>query len=125
MENETQFYPVMKIKINEITLREMMLVQSIYACKSQSEIELLIRDQPTPIIFFKVFFELGVKAMVQYLSFDSRSIKRLLSKENAQYFSEEFPVFFKNEQGKSGLDVALDLNQIRSVNLMIDYLCQF
>ena len=125
MENETQFYPVMKIKINEITLREMMLVQSIYACKSQSEIELLIRDQPTPIIFFKVFFELGVKAMVQYLSFDSRSIKRLLSEENAQYFSADFPVFFKNEQGKSGLDVALDLNQIRSVNLMIDYLCQF
>jgi len=102
-----------------------MLVQSIYACKTQSDIELLVIAQPNPSIFFKVFLELGFKSMVSYLAFDSRSIKALLSEENSKYFNSKFPVFYKNEDQSTAIDISLEMNQIRSVNLMIDYICKF
>ena len=75
---KTNFDDIFKIKVHEITLRELLLLQSIYACKTQSEIEMLVRAQPDPKIFFKVFLELGIKSMVSYLAFDNRSIKELL-----------------------------------------------
>jgi len=81
-----------------------MLVQSIYTAKTESDIELLVKDQPEPTIFFKVFLELGVKSMVSYLAFDSRSIKALLSDENKKYFKAAFPVFYKNKDGTSAID---------------------
>jgi len=60
--------------------------------------------------------------MVTYLAFDSRSIKSLLDEKNHDYFQKEFPLFYKNEDGRSAIDVSLSKNQIRSVNLMIDYI---
>ena len=33
-DNETNFDDIYKIKIYEITLRELLLIQSIYACRS-------------------------------------------------------------------------------------------
>jgi hypothetical protein len=98
-DGQTHFDDIFKVKVHEITLRELLLLQSIYACKTQSEIELLVRAQPNPKIFFKVFLELGFQSMVAYLAFDSRSIKALLSEDNKQYFDDKFPVFYKNNQG--------------------------
>jgi hypothetical protein len=72
-----------------------------------------------------VFLELGIKSMVTYLAFDSRSTKALLSDENSSYFNDEFPVFYKNEDQKSAIDVSLEMNQIRSVNMMINYICKY
>ena len=63
--------------------------------------------------------------MVSYLAFDSKSIKTLLSEQNSKYFSDKFPVFYKNEDQTSAIDVSLDMNQIRSVNLMINYMIKF
>ena len=77
-DQQTHFDDIFKVKIHEITLRELLLVQSIYACKNQSDIQLLVDDQPDPRIFFKVFLELDVKSMVSFLAFDSRSISSLL-----------------------------------------------
>jgi len=54
--------------------------------------------------------ELGIKGMISYIAFDSRSIKSLLSPDNKQYFNKEFPIFFKNEDQTSAIDVALDNN---------------
>uniref|UniRef100_A0A7S3ILI3 Ion transport domain-containing protein n=1 Tax=Strombidium inclinatum TaxID=197538 RepID=A0A7S3ILI3_9SPIT len=121
-DGNTHFDDIFKIKINEITLRELLLIQSIYACHTQSDIERLVNYQPNPTIFFKVFLELGVKSLVSYLAFDSRSIKSLLSEKNHEYFDSKFPVFYKNEDGGSAIDVSLSKNQIRSVNLMINYI---
>jgi hypothetical protein len=36
--NQTVFSDIYRIKVWEITLRELMLLQSIYACKNQSDI---------------------------------------------------------------------------------------
>ena len=102
-----------------------MLLQSIYACKTQSDIELLVRGQPEPTIFFKVFLELGIKSMISYLAFDSRSTRTLLDTSKERVFGTQFPVFYKNEDGRSAIDVALQNNQIRSVNLMIDYIIKY
>jgi hypothetical protein len=69
-----------------------------------------VKAQPNPTIFFKVFLELQFQNMVTYLAFDSRSIKALLGPENSEYFDSKFPLFYKNDQGKSSIDVALANN---------------
>lgn len=122
---QTHFDDIFKIKVHEITLRELLVLQSIYAANTQSDIELLVKEQPDPTIFFKVFLELGIKSMIPYLAFDSRSIRTLLSEENEKHFSADFPVFYKNQDGTSAIDVCLGNNQIRSVNLMINYIIKF
>ena len=75
---QTQFEDVYKIKIHEITLRELMLIQSLYSCKTASEVSQLVKMQPSPLIFFKVYLELHIKSMIPYLSFDARSLLHLL-----------------------------------------------
>lgn len=125
LDGNTHFQDIYKVKINEITLRELMLVQSIFACRTQSDIELLVKDQPEPTVFFKVFLELGVKSMVTYLAFDSRSIKVLLDEKNKKFFKADFPVFYRNKDGSSAIDEALANNQLRTVGLMIDYIIEF
>lgn len=63
--------------------------------------------------------------MLPYIAFDSKSIRELLSPKNEKYFDEEFPLFYKNERGRSAIDTALENNQIRSVNLMVDYIVRY
>jgi hypothetical protein len=64
--------------------------------------------------------------MVPYLSFDSRSLLHLLSEDNQEFFKEhkfdKFPVFYKNPDGGSAIDVASANNQIRSVNAIVKYI---
>ena len=52
--------------------------------------------------------------MLTYLAFESRSIACLLSEKNHGYFEDndafKFPLFFKNEDQKTAVDVALDNN---------------
>jgi len=62
-----------------------------------------------------------MKNMLSLLAFDNRSVKSLLSEANHDYFSNEFPIIYKNAQSKSAVDIALDANQVASVQLMIDY----
>lgn len=63
--------------------------------------------------------------MLQYIAFDYRSMRTLLDSKNEEYFSSKFPLFYKNENGESAIDVALDKNLIRSVNLFNDYICKY
>lgn len=64
--------------------------------------------------------------MVSYLAFDSRTVKCLLDNEdNYKYFDKKYPVFYKNEDQTTAIDVSLEMNQIRSVNLMIKYIITF
>ena len=63
--------------------------------------------------------------MINYLAFDSKSIVALLDNKNEPFFDEEFPLFYKQSNGQSAIDDALDKNQIRSVNAMIEYLLKY
>ena len=89
-----------------------MLIQSIYVCKTISEVSVIVKDQPTPEVFFKVFLELGMKPLLSYLAFDRNSIKTLLADENQKWVSPDFPLFYRNPDERSAIDIALDLNQI-------------
>ena len=67
--------------------------------------------------------------MLTYLAFESRSIKCLLSEQNHVYFEQndafKHPLFFKNQDQKSAVDVTLENNQIRSVNSMVSYIIKY
>jgi len=124
-DGNTKFDDIFKIKIHEMTLREILLIQSLYGSKKLSDVESLVLDQPNPTIFFKVFLELDMKCLTIHLAFDSRSIKSLLSDQNRQFFDDEFPIFYQNREKRSAIDTALSNNQIKSVDLMIDYIVEY
>jgi len=73
--------------------------------------------------------------MASILSFDSRSMGALLNEKNQEFFSEEFPIFYKNKIPKmsnnggyyyrTAIDRALRCNQVKAVDLMIDYIVKF
>jgi len=53
-------------------------------------------------MFYKSFLELNGANMVSILAFDNKSMKILLDeKTNKDYFSEEFPIFYKNKMHTS------------------------
>jgi len=58
---------------------------------------LLVEDQPLPAVFYKSFLELDGANMTSILSFDSRSMAALLAEKHKQYFSADFPIFYKNK----------------------------
>jgi hypothetical protein len=99
---ETNYENIYSIKIHEITLRELLLFQSLFVCKTQSDIVQLVEDQPNPMVFYKSFLEFDGANMVSILSFDSRSMSHLLDDKHADFFSDEFPIFYRNKIQKSG-----------------------
>jgi len=86
------------------------------------------------MFFYKSFLEFDGANIVSILAFDSRSVASLLSEENSDYFSEEYPVIYKNKVLKksgqdyfitSAIDIALKNNQIQAVNSLLKYIKQF
>lgn len=75
---ETEFLEVYGVKLWQITLRELLLLNSIYLSKTLSSIVDIVNDQPNPLVFYKTFLELDGANMVSILSFDSRSMSFLL-----------------------------------------------
>ena len=133
-EIETKFQDIYRIKVYEPTLRELMVIQSIYQSNSISDISKQVKAQPDPTLFFKVFLELNKKSLINYIAADSKSIQDLLDDKNKPFFGSEFPIFYKNPPKKnedgtltsdSAIDIALDQNQIRSVNMMIKYIVKY
>lgn len=61
---------------------------------------MLINDQPSPIIFFKSLLEFDASNMVSLLGFDSRSMMGLLSDEFKEFFSSDYPIFYRNKFNK-------------------------
>jgi len=94
---ETLFQHLLSVKLCEVTLRELLLFNSLYVCKTLSEIIDIVNDQPDPQVFYKSFLELNGTNMVSILSFDSRSMSYLLSDQFAQHFSKEYPLFYRNK----------------------------
>lgn len=87
--NKTQFDKIYQIKIDDLSLRELLLMQSIFQVDRPIDISALILEQPRPTTFFKVFLELELRCVVSYFAFDSRSIIALLDESNKSYFSSD------------------------------------
>ena len=90
--------------------------------------------QPNPTFFYKTFLELDGANMVSILAFDSGSMKVLLGEHNSQYFSEQYPIIYKNKIPKktgkeyyyrTAIDNALRNNQVESVNLLVKYIVTY
>ena len=132
IEKETDYDKIFSIKLHEITLRELLLFKSLYVSKTQSDIVQLVKDQPSPLIFYKSSLEFDGTNLASVLSFDSRSMAALLGDDNQEHFSAQFPIFYLNKINKTGsskkyfyrtaIDRALKANQVRAVSLMIDYI---
>jgi len=99
-ENETVFHDLYKIKIHNISLRELLLVQSVYVSTNLKQIQEIVNDQPRPTVFYKMFLELNGTNLTSIMSFDSRSMQSLLDEKHADLFSEEYPIFYKNKMDK-------------------------
>lgn len=81
MADYTKFQNLYNIKVWAPTLRELMVFKSIYYTQTAEQINQLINEQPSPIIFFKSLLEFDASNMVSLLGFDSRSMMGLLSDE--------------------------------------------
>lgn len=116
-------------------MRELLILQSFYCCKSQSDIVNLVKIQPNPHFFFKTFLELGVSNMTTILAFDSRAIEVLLNPDNEIYFDDKSPIIYKMKMTKknrvnkyyynSAIDIALKNNQVKAGSLMLDYIVKY
>ena len=73
--------------------------------------------------------------MTSILSFDSRSMEVLLGEEHSKHFSDEFPLVYKTKIQKknnnkkffyrSAIDNALKNNQMRAIQIIIDYITKY
>ena len=132
---QTYYDEIYKVKIFEITLRELLILQSFYICATQTEIVNLVRKQPNPTFFYKSFLELDCSNMVTILAFDSGSMEHLLNDNNQEYYNPLYPVIYKTKTAKknnrkayyynTAIDNALKNNQVKAVNLMIDYISKY
>ncbi len=94
-----------------------------------------MKIQPDSRLFYKSFLELDCSNMVTILAFDSGPTESLLSSGNEKFFSEKFPIIYKTKIAKknnpskfyynSAIDNALKNNQVKAVNLMIDYIIKY
>lgn len=117
-----------------MTLRELLVFQSIYLAKTQSDILDLIYCQPKPTIFYKSYLEFDAANLVSVFAFDSNSTGHLLSDKFSEFFGAKYPLFYKNKysRGTSGasfyrnaVENALRMNQAKSVEKIIDFIVKY
>jgi len=96
-----------------------------------SEIEHIIHLQPNPALFFRSFMELNQANMIQILAFESRIIRTLLETEKFE-FNSDYPIFYRVRQNLdneirivSAVDISLEDNQIKALNLIIKYIVEY
>lgn len=95
----------------------------------------MISIQPNPSFFYQAFLELDCATVVSILAFDTQSMESLLNEKNNQYFSDEYPIIYKNKISKdkssthyfyrTAIDVALRNNQIGALNAVLDYIVKY
>lgn len=115
-------------------MRELLIFQSFYVSKTATDIVKLIKKQPDPRFFYKTFIELGGANFCSILACDSKSMEYLLHDRNQKYFSERYPIIYKNKLLKrdgqgyfytNAIENALKNQQINAVNLLIKYLVKY
>jgi hypothetical protein len=90
----TKYQNLYALKIEIISLRQLLLFKSIYYAPTTDSISVLVREQPNPSVFYKSFLELSGSNFCSILAFDSRSMTTLLSDNFKEYFTSTYPVFY-------------------------------
>lgn len=60
-----------------------------------------------------------------YLVRQKNAIDYLLGDENSQFFNILYPIFYKNKDGRSAIDVALSNNLVKPISRVIDYIVKY
>ena len=121
-----------------MSIRDAILMLSIFHCENSQEVLKLVGLQDNPIIFYQSYLELERRNMLSILAFDSYAIKSLLSDKYSEYFEPEYPLFYKNRyptrkwdpnrgsvkiyRYNNAIDVALSNNALRGVNLILQHI---
>ena len=74
---ETRYDKIYSLKINDLSLRELNILQGFYIAKDQ-QITQLVKMQPNPSLFYKTCLELDLCNFTTILAFNSASIEHLL-----------------------------------------------
>ena len=101
----------------------------------------LVEMQGDPGIFHNAYLELENQNMVSILSFDSKAVKCILEdKLDPETIKEGFPLIYKNkkqitvvnnnkkivlQKTYSALDIAKENNQIRAIQIIIDFIIKY
>jgi hypothetical protein len=96
----------------------LLLINSLFICKTNIQIVDFVNDQPNPELFYSAYLELDGSNMASILSFDSGSMAYLLDDKFDEYFSDEFPIFYKNKLHK-GKHVPFD--EVKSFHVSNEY----
>lgn len=91
---ETRFNKIYSLRISDVSLRELNIMQGFYICKDH-QIHNLVQLQPNPSLFFKTFLELDLTNLTTLLSFNSSSIEHLLGSHHEEYFIAKYPIIYK------------------------------
>ena len=102
------------MKVDEPTLRELMIIKSLYLSNNVNDVSKLVMSQPSTALFMKVFLEFDIENMLYYLSFDRKSVAAILDSQEAIERQSLYPLIFMSKHNHTGIDTSLKLNQIRS-----------
>ena len=79
-------------------------------------------------IFYQSFLELDRRNLVSILAWDGKTMGILLHEDRSEYFSEDYPIFYRNMHGEkamNAIDVALNSNQLQSIDRIIDHVVNY
>jgi hypothetical protein len=71
IDGQTIFESIYRLNIQQMFIRELLLLQSIFHCDNGSDILNLVKMQGNPTILYYSFLELERKNMIAILAFDS------------------------------------------------------
>ena len=98
------------MKVDEPTLRELMIIKSLYLSKNVNDVSKLVLAQPSTQLFMKVFLEFDCENMLYYLSFDRKSVFAILDSKDAVERKSIYPLIFMSKHNHTGIDTSLKLN---------------
>ena len=116
-----------------MSLREVLIFQSICNCQQQHHLERLIALQDNISMFTKTFLDFGKMNLIHLLAFDGNSIKALLHERHGDNYVSEYPLIymvanqesdeqhFTKQVKESAFDVALQNNQVSAIKSMVKW----
>ena len=96
----------------------------------------MIRQLPDSRILFRSYLELDMANIVSILSFDSETVKALLSPQNIEMINHKYPIFYKicnkinnkntvSLEYTTAVDIALENNQMQALKLIVEYIVKY
>lgn len=96
--NISKYESIYKIRLQTLTLREILIFTSLTKCKNSVDILKVVMDQVFPESFYRSSLDFEGANMISLLTFDSRSMKVLLENEYIDdYMQEGFPLIYTNK----------------------------